>query len=353
MTDNKVRSPVHDQGQNLMSEASTNDTVRLASVGLGWWGGVLADGVEAGNEAEVVSCFARTPETRSKFAAARGTREAASYEELLADEEIDGILLATSHVSHADLIEAAAEAGKHIFVEKPFTLTVEDGKRAIAAAAKAGVVLQVGHNKRRQAANRRLKELMEGGDLGSVIMVETHQSAPMALNFKSEYWRASRDESPLGSMTSLGVHMIDTMHYLMGPVARVSAFSNRVLDEPAIDHVTSVILEFESGQLGYLGTSFVVPPTVNITVRGTGGTAWNEEDGGKFYRQSPSGMGRESESVEVIDTVADEIAEFARAVRGGPAPETGGAEGLEVIAVMAAAAASNESGQAEAMSDHR
>ncbi len=330
-----------------------NDKVRLASVGLGWWGGVLADGVEAGDEAEIVSCFARTPETRSKFAEARGAREAASYEELLADDEVEGILLATSHVSHADLIEAAAGAGKHVFVEKPFTLTVQDGKRALAAAENAGIVLQVGHNKRRQAANRRLKQLIESGELGSVIMIETHQTAPMALNFAGEYWRASRDESPLGSMTSLGVHMIDTMHYLMGPVARVFAFSNRVLDGPAIDHVTSLVLEFETGQHGYLGTSFVVPPTVSLTVRGTGGTAWNEEDGAKFYRQNPTGLGREVESVEIVDTVADEIAEFARAVRGGPAPETGGAEGLEVISVMAAALASSESGRAEPVSDFR
>jgi predicted dehydrogenase len=330
-----------------------NEKVRLASVGLGWWGGVLADGVEAGDEAEIVSCFARTPETRSKFATARGAREAASYEELLADDEVEGILLATSHVSHADLIEAAAGAGKHVFVEKPFTLTVQDGKRALAAAESAGIVLQVGHNKRRQAANRRLKQLIESGELGSVIMIETHQTAPMALNFAGEYWRASRDESPLGSMTSLGVHMIDTMHYLMGPVASVFAFSNRVLDGPAIDHVTSLVLEFETGQHGYLGTSFVVPPTVSLTVRGTGGTAWNEEDGAKFYRQNPTGLGREVEPVEIVDTVADEIAEFARAVRGGPAPETGGAEGLEVISVMAAALASSESGRAELVSDFR
>ena len=185
-----------------MSESS-NDKVRLGSVGLGWWGGVLADGAAAGDEAVVVSCFARTPETREKFANDRGLRAAASFEDMLADDEIEGVLLATSHESHADMIEAAASAGKHIFVEKPFTLSVDDGKRAIAAAEKAGVVLQVGHNKRRQPANRRLKQMIESGDLGSVVMVETHQNAPNALKFAGEYWRASRDESPLGSMTSL------------------------------------------------------------------------------------------------------------------------------------------------------
>jgi len=160
-----------------MSESINNDKVRLGSVGLGWWGGVLADGVAAGDEAVVVSGFARTPETRQKFAEDRGVRQASSFDEMLADDEIEGVLLATSHDSHADMIEAAAAAGKHVFVEKPFTLSVDDGKRAIAAAEKAGVVLQVGHNKRRQPANRRIKQLIDSGELGSIVMVETHQNA--------------------------------------------------------------------------------------------------------------------------------------------------------------------------------
>jgi len=332
---------------------SKTDKVGLGLVGLGWWGGVLADGVAAGQDAALVSCFARNPENRSTFAAARGIRAADSFEQMLDDDEVEGILLATAHESHADLIEQAAGAGKHVFVEKPFTLTVADGKRAIAAAEQARVVLQVGHNKRRQTANRRLKQLIDDGEMGTVIMIETHQNSPLALGFGPDYWRNSRDESPLGSMTSLGVHMIDTMHYLLGPVARVSTFTNTVLDQPPIDHVTMLVLEFEAGQLGYLGTSFVVPPTVSVTVRGTGGTAWNEEDGAKLWRQAPAGLGRTSEPVEPNDTVAGELSEFADAIRGGPAPETGGAEGLEVIAVMAAAQASSESGQAVAVADHR
>ncbi len=329
------------------------EKVRLASVGLGWWGGVLADGVEAGDEAEIVSCFTRTQGTRDAFAEARGCRQAATFDDLLADDSVEGLLLATPHVSHADLIESAAEAGKHVFVEKPFTLNVADGKRAIAAAEKAGVALQVGHNKRRQAANRRLKSLIDSGELGTVVMIETTQTAPMALNFGDEYWRASREQSPLGSMTSLGVHMIDTMNYLMGRVSRVFTLSKTILEKPPIDHATTIVLEFESGQLGYLGTSLLAPPSVSITVRGTGGSAWNDEDGNKFYRQALNEKTRETEPVEVNDTVADEISEFARAVRGDATPETGGAEGLEVIAVLAAAVESSESGRAESVADFR
>ena len=253
------------------------------------------------------------------------------------------------------MIEAAADAGKHVFVEKPFTLSVEDGKRAIAAADKAGVILQVGHNRRRQNANRRIKQLIDNGELGTVVMIETQMNIPKALDFAPGYWRASRDESPLGSMTSLGVHMLDTMHYLLGPVDRVFAFSKSgiVPNGPEIDHATSIVLEFESGQQGYLGTSFVLAPTTTVNVGGTGGTIWNEEDGAKLFRQAPNERTRSPEQVEANDTVADQMAEFARAVRGGPAPETGGAEGLEVISVLNAAMASVESGKAELVADFR
>ncbi len=329
-----------------------SDKVRLASVGLGWWGNVLAEAAVAGG-AEVAGGFARTPETRDAFATKHGGRAYESYQAILGDPAVDGVLLATPHTTHAEQIEAAAAAGKHVFIEKPLTLTVSAGKRAVTAADDAGIVLQVGHNRRRQPANRRLKELIDSGQLGTVTMIETHQSVPNALGFKEGYWRANRTESPLGGMTSLGVHMIDTMTYLLGPVDRVFAFSRGILDAPPIDHATSIVFEFAAGALGYLGTSFVVPRTNSVAVHGTGGTASNDEDGTRFYLQDGQDPAPSEQPVEVIDTIADELSEFVRAIRGETTPETGGAEGLEVVAVLEAAIASSESGCAESVDDFR
>ncbi len=97
----------------------------------------------------------------------QGGRSFDSFEQVLESDDVDCILLATPHTTHADLIVAAAGAGKHVFVEKPLTLDVESAKRATAAAEDAEVVLQVGHNKRRQRANRRSKELIDTGGLGA------------------------------------------------------------------------------------------------------------------------------------------------------------------------------------------
>jgi predicted dehydrogenase len=154
-------------------------------------------------------------------------------------------------------------------------------------------------------------------------------------------------------MTSLGVHMIDTMTYLLGPIDRVFAFSRGILDAPSIDHATSIVFEFASGPLGYLGTSFVVPRNVSVAVRGTGGSAINDEDGTRFYLQDASDPAPGEQPVEVIDTIADELGEYVRAIQGETKPETGGTEGLEVVAVLEAAVASSESGRAESVSDFR
>ena len=326
--------------------------VRLASVGLGWWGRVLADGARAAG-AEIAGAYARSEESREQFVAGYGGRSFGSYDELVASDEVDGVLLATPHSTHAALIRAAADAGKHVFVEKPLTLTVESAKSAVAAADEAGVVLQVGHDRRRQPANRKIKQMIEDGELGTVIMVESQQSTPNALGFDPGYWRANHDESPLGGMTSMGVHMVDTMTYLLGPIARVSAFSKEILDHPAIDHATTIILEFESGPLGYLGTSFVVPRTTTILLRGTNGAVTNTENGERFLWQGKDDAAPAEQPIEILDTVADEVGEFIRCIRGEGTPETGGVEGTEVIAVLEAAVESVRSGRPVEVDDFR
>jgi predicted dehydrogenase len=326
--------------------------VGLASVGLGWWGEVLARGAVAAG-ADIVGGYARSEESRQAFIESFGGRPFQSYEELLAADDVDGVLLATPHSMHAEQVIAVAEADKHVFVEKPFTLDVASGRKAIAATENAGVVLQVGHQRRRQPANRRIKELIDTGALGSVTMIETHQSTPNALGFEPGYWRANDTESPLGGMTSLGVHMLDTMTYLLGEIDTVFVMSKRVIDSPPIDHATALLFEFASGPLGYLGTSFVVPRVTTVTVRGTAGSVTNEVDGTRFLIQGIDDHQPTEQPIEVVDTVADQLEEFVRSIRGEAQPETGGPEGLEVVAILEAAKASAESGAPQSVAAFR
>lgn len=308
------------------------EALRVASIGLGWWGGNLAE--KARNAGiDIVSCFARTPETRQAFAETHGCRLAASLEEVLGDSEVEAVLIATPHSTHSDLVVEAARAGKHVFVDKPFTLEVPAAKRAIRAAEEAGIILQVGHNRRRQPATRRLKRMIEDGALGMIHYAEANLSYPKGLNPRTG-WRGEPDESPAGGMAGLGVHMADNLIYLLGRPSRVAAFSRQVIGLAKLDDVTTATLEFESGALAFLGTAMVIPDIARTAVWGTEAAAWNEMDGERFYVQRVGEKERTAQDVETLDTVRGELEEFAANVRNGSRPETGGPEALEVVAVL-------------------
>jgi predicted dehydrogenase len=308
------------------------DAPRVASIGLGRWGQMLADKAKLAG-IDVVRCFARTPETREAFAAANGARPAASYDEVLADPDVEAVLLATPHSTHADLVVAAAEAGKHVFVDKPYTLTVAEGKRAMRSAEAAGVMLQVGHNRRRQAATRRLKEMVTNGELGMIHYAEANLSYPKGLNPRRG-WRAEPSESPAGGMTGLGVHMADNLIYLLGRPSRVAAFSRQVIGVSKLDDVTTATLEFEEGPLAFLATSMVIPDIARTAVFGTEAAAWNEVDGERFYVQKVGETERTPQEIATTDTVREELEEFGALIRSGGRPETGAPEALESVAVL-------------------
>ncbi|MEX1125832.1 MAG: Gfo/Idh/MocA family oxidoreductase [Acidimicrobiia bacterium] len=320
------------------------DKVRLGSVGVGWWGSALADAVEKGELAEIVACYARNPAGRDQFAAKHGCRSAGSLEELLADPEVEGVIIATSHQSHRPMIEQAAAAGKHIFVEKPFTNTVKDGLSALAASRETGVLIQVGHQRRRAAAKRRMKAMIDAGELGDVETVVAHQSVPNGYKMADEAWRWDPDQSPLGSMTSLGVHKIDTMHYLVGPIRTVFALT-RPGRARAIDEATVLAMEFDSGALATLTTSFFTPVINTIEVFGTDAAAYSSSGGERLQVQGRNDPQPVEVPLDPVDPVVDQLRDFARAIRGEIPVEVDGEAGLAVIAVLEAAVQSVAEGR--------
>lgn len=319
--------------------------LRAASIGLGWWGGVLADAAVRTTDVEVVSCFARSEEARATFASQHGCRAASSLEEVLADDGVDALIVATPHGTHLDMVRAAAAAGKHVFLEKPITLTVAEGQACIEAAAEAGITLLVGHHRRRSAANRALKRLVDAGDLGVIHLVSAEMYVPKYQDPPpGSGWRMTREESPAGAMTGLGVHMVDTMQYLLGPVARVSAMSKQILGRSALDDMTSVVLEFASGPLGTLNTSLVLPRRCDISLHGHEQSAWSLEDGKRLLRQTKAQPAPTEEPIALVDELVEQLDELAACARGEARPETDGAAAVSVIAVLEAIVEAIESG---------
>jgi len=326
--------------------------VRVASVGIGWWSGVLADNIHGKSDLiKIVTCYTRDEGKRAKFAAKYGCRQAVSYDEILKDSEVEGVLLTTPHTLHADHTISAAQAGKHVFVEKPFTLLTADAVKSAAACRKAGMVLAVGHSRRRQPTNRKLKAMLEAKELGTPIQAEGNISAGAALGYKPGYWRASRAESPAGAMAGLGVHHVDTFQYLLGPIARVMAMSKRLAAPVDVDDATAILLEFERGPLGFLGTCLVLPKVLYLNVYGTEANVCTEGEGTKLFVQKKGSEEKVSVPMQPVDIIREELEDFARAVRRQGTYEVTPEDAIRVVAVYEAIVRSGETGRAVNVSE--
>lgn len=319
--------------------------LRCASIGMGWWSDELADAVQGKSDAiRIVTCFTRSAEKRAAFAEKYRTETHDSYEAVLADEVIDAVILTTPHSVHAEQVIAAAQAGKHVFREKPFTLTRAGAQAAADACAEAGAVLATGQNRRWHSGTRALKAMLEDGAFGTLLHAEANFSVPSALGYPPELWRANRVESPAGSITALGIHMIDALIYLLGPVARVAAQAHRRAVPVDIDDTTSVLLTFESGASGYPGTFFACPHTSYINVYGTGSNAFAQIDSSRLTVHPADGPARD-EPIEAQDTLRLEPEEFAEACAGEARYTVTPAEAVHGIAVLEALVEAAASGQ--------
>lgn len=318
--------------------------LRAASIGLGWWSDELAGAVQGKSDAlEIVSCTSRSAEKRAAFAEKFGAAQHESYEAVLDDPAVDAVILTTPHSLHAEHVILAAEAGKHVFVEKPLALNAESGARAAAACERAGVVLAVGQNRRFSAVALALRDMLDSGRFGRLLHLEANFSAPGGLAYTPERWRANRVESPGGALMGLGIHMIDLLCWLAGPVRWVSAQAKRLAVSVDIDDTTSAILEHESGATGYLGSHFACPYTSFLNVYGTEANAFAAVDAGELRVQS-SGGSAEPRELAPVDTLKVELEEFASACGGGPPFRVRPQEAIHNVAVVEAIVASAAQG---------
>jgi len=321
--------------------------VRVASIGTGRWAGTLSDAAKPG--LTVVACTSRSADRRAAFARKYGCRDVPTFEAVLADGDVEGVLITTPHSLHAEQAVAAARAGKHVFVDKPFALSVADARRMTETCRQAGVVLAVGHQRRRQAASRAIKRLLDEGALGRISQIEGNFSADYGFSstITADMWRGDRTETPGGPMTNLGIHHVDTFQYLLGPIARVMAFSRRVVLDIDVEDVTAILFEFASGVLGYLGTSWVpANRTEWLFLHGTEAQVWHEGFGARLSLMRRGQSERTPVPLTQVDPIAEELADFARCVREGGRPEVGGEEGTQNIAVLEAIVESATTGRA-------
>jgi predicted dehydrogenase len=323
--------------------------LRAAICGAGHWGTRLIESVQ-GKSVKIgfATAVTRRPVDKRALADRFGLALTASYAEVLADPAIDAVVLATPHSQHACEIIAAAKAGKHIFCEKPFTLTRADAEAAIAACRTAGVTLHVGFNRRYAPAYVDMVRRIAAGEIGAVRHIEGQFSGPPSYQIDPDNWRSNQTESPGGSMTARGVHIVDSMVHIAGVVTTVFAFSNRLQLAIDVEDTTACLLRFADGVTGTLGTLHAASQFYRIHAFGSKGAL--EMRGETELLASDLAGNVQHHRYDTVDKERAELEVFADAEAAGTAFVIAPEEIINTVAVTEAVAVSARSGQAVAIS---
>jgi predicted dehydrogenase len=321
--------------------------LNVAVVGLGWWGRIIVPLLAESRKLRVV----RTVDANSGAPIA-GLPFSTDYGEALRDRVVQAVVLCTPHSLHAAQIVEAANAGKHVFCEKPLSLSRVDVLRAVEACNANHVALAVGHEKRFEPPIQQLMRMVKAGELGAPLQVEANFSQDKFLALPPDNWRISGREAPAGPLTATGIHLLDLSVAVFGPARRAFA-SVRQLGSPLANGDTlAILLDFANGH-ALISAVLATPFDGRFAVYGSKGWA---EVRDKAHPEAPQGWtltkhvrGGEKSVVEYppAKAVLANLEAFADAAEGRapyPVPQ---AEMIANIAALEAVVRSAASGKVE------
>jgi len=321
------------------------EPIRVACIGMGWWSDVLADAIKRSKRIEIAACYTRSADKRAAFAAKYKCRPAATYEEVLADPAIKAVINTTPNDVHLETTRAAAAAGKHVFLDKPIANTVSDGRAISEVCRKAGVVLALGYQRRRESHFRWVKQQINAGVFGKLVNAEANISRDRLGKIDLSSWRYQAAGMPGGVMLQIGIHYTDVLEFLMGPIVAVRGqFAQLVLPGDNPD-VASMLLEHENGAMSTLNASYASASEYYLmNIYGKDATAFYDLHNGlrllKRGEEKPAAVAAPSN-----DTFVEELEEFAAACQGSGAPEVGGDFATRSLAVVRAGILSAREGR--------
>jgi predicted dehydrogenase len=209
-----------------------------------------------------------------------------TYDEVLQDRQVQGVVLCTPHTLHTDQIVRAANAGKHVFCEKPLSLSRKDVLLAVRACNESRVVLAVGHEKRFEPPIQELMRMVKAGELGTPLQIEANFVQDKFLSLPPDNWRLSAKEAPAGPMTATGIHLLDLSIGVMGPAERVLASVRTLGSELRNGDTLGILVSFRSGANALLSAILATPFDGRFAVYGSKGWA---EVRDKAHPESPRG----------------------------------------------------------------
>ena len=329
----------------------------VAIAGFGWWGKHIATRLQGHPWLHVVGVIEPVTENHANIEA-MGLVAWEGFEQALAMDDVDAVILTTPNPLHEAQIAQVAAAGKHVFCEKPLGLTADSARRSVEACEDAGVQLGIGHERRFEPAMLALRAALDEGDLGTVMHAEAAFSHDKLIGVPANDWRTRKDVSPAAGMTAMGIHLSDLMISFFGPVERLHAFTaDRSLGWETGD-VVSVQMKFEAGMTATFSAVLHTPHFIRMHVFGT--QKWVEvlndshpdtPDGIVRVLTAQTGQPTDQRDYNWEDAVTANLEAFAHAAEGRASYPFTNAEMVHNIQVLEAITRSAETGQAVTLAD--
>jgi len=289
--------------------------INAAICGLGRWGQALVAAVQGKSDRiRFVRGVVRDTGRARDFASQHGLALTTALAEAATAPEVDAVFLATPHSLHVEHVVAVAAAGKAVWCEKPLALTRAGAERAVAACRDAGVPLGCGYNRRCFSSMRELKSIVDSGVLGDILHVEGHFSNEYSTRVLPHGWRDDPAESPALGMTGCGLHALDALVSMAGPIRQVHAKSCAPKPPPDPRDVVAVLMEFAGGATGLMATVRAAVPFWRVHVFGAKGDAEARDE--RHLRVGYIGAPAVEHRFEPVDSLRALAESFADAVEG-------------------------------------
>jgi predicted dehydrogenase len=313
--------------------------IDAAIIGLGRWGkGIVQSAQGKSRRLRFIRGVSKEPDDVRGFAKTHGFELSTEFADAANDPRVKAIVLATPHSFHVDQIAAASAAGKHVWCEKPLALTLTEAQRAVAAVTKAGVVFALGNNKRCFPSMTALRRVVTDGTIGDVLHVEAHFSNEHSTRVIAGGWRDDPAESPGGGLTGAGLHLIDALVSIGGPIAEIHARLFERKPPPDPRDVIAAQVQFASGATGQLASVRAAPAYWRVHVFGTKGSAEARDE--TTLTVSLIGQQPRVETMPPADSLALLLESFAEAIELGTPFLVPVSEMLAVVGTFEAAIAS-------------
>jgi predicted dehydrogenase len=299
--------------------------VKVGLVGYGWWGRTIAAHIATSSWLKLVAVVETDATVRAAMAQDAATASCmvtSDFSAFLNNPAMDAVILCSPHTFHADQIVAAAQAGKHVFCEKPLCMTLADAQRAISSCEQHKRVIGIGHERRFEPAVLQLRADIAAGKLGTILQIEGNFSQDKFFALPKDNWRLSNKHAPVGPLTATGIHLVDLAIAILGPAEAVWArLATRGSDFENGDTL-GLMLAFPGGTNALISAILATPFEGRFTVYGSKG--WVEIRD-RTHPEKPTGwdittvlrdQAPQKHFVPPHASVLTNLEAFAQAIRG-------------------------------------